>query len=106
MEVLVSENIYFGEKSNKYLIGYLNNDDKVKPLHIMLPKTRAYVKSYDWKTKWMYFLIKDDNLAEKPNIIWYRVSADIKEEFACEPIYNKKILKVKIKSHGNEVTDF
>ena len=47
MEVLVSENIYFGEKSNKYLIGYLYNDDKVKPLHIMLPKTRAYVKSYD-----------------------------------------------------------
>ena len=54
----------------------------------------------------MYFLIKDDNLVEKPNIIWYRVSADIKEEFACEPIYNKKILKIKIKSHGNEVTDF
>ena len=35
------------------------------PLQIMLPKTRAYVKSYDGQTKWMYFLIEDDDLLEK-----------------------------------------
>ena len=28
----------------------------------MLPKTSAYVKGYDGKTKWMYFLIEDDDL--------------------------------------------
>ena len=28
----------------------------------MLPKTSAYVKSYDKRTKWMYFFIKDDEL--------------------------------------------
>ena len=39
-------------------VGY--NDHKVKPLHIMLPKTNAYVKGYDEQIKWMYFLIKDD----------------------------------------------
>ena len=44
----------------------------------MLPKTRAYVKSYDGQTKWMYFLIEDDDLLEKYNIIWDKVSADIK----------------------------
>ena len=27
----------------------------------MLPKTSPYVKSYDGQTKWMYFLIKDDD---------------------------------------------
>ena len=32
------------------------------PLHIMFPKTSAYVKSYDEQTKWMYFSIEDDNL--------------------------------------------
>ena len=31
-------------------------------LYIMLPKTSAYVKGYDGKTKWMYFLIEDDDL--------------------------------------------
>ena len=52
-QVLVSNNISFGEKKYKYSIGYLHNDHKVKPLLIMVPKTRAYVKSYDGQIKWM-----------------------------------------------------
>ena len=52
----------------------------------------------------MYFLIEDDDLLEKYNTIWDKVSADIKKEF--EPVYNKNSLKIKIKSHGDEVTNF
>ena len=36
------------------------------------------VKSYDGHTKWMYFLIEDDELLEKYNTIWDKVSTDIK----------------------------
>ena len=50
-KVLVSKKISSGEKNYKYFIGYLYNDYKVKPLHKMLPKTSAYVKSYDGQTK-------------------------------------------------------
>ena len=45
----------------------------------MLPKTSAYVKSCDGQTTWMYFLIEDDDLLEKYNTIWDKVSADIKK---------------------------
>ena len=45
----------------------------------MLPKTSAYVKRYYGQTKWMYFLIEDDDLLEKYNFIWDKVSTDIKE---------------------------
>ena len=31
----------------------------------MLPKTGGYVKIYDGQTKWMYFLIEDDDLLGK-----------------------------------------
>ena len=65
------------------------NDYKVKPLHIMLPKTSAYVKNYDGQTKWMYFLIEDEDLLEKYNTIWDKFSADIKKEFDSEPVYQK-----------------
>ena len=65
----------------------MDNDSKVKRLHIMLPKTIACVISYDRRTKWMYFLIEDDDLLEKYNTIWDKVSADIKKEFDSEPIY-------------------
>ena len=96
----------FGKKKYKYFIGCLCNDNKVKPLRIMLPKTSAYVKSYDGQTKWTYFLIEDYDLLEKYNTIWDKVNADIKREFNSEPVYNKEFLKNKIKSHGDEVTDF
>ena len=54
----------------------------------------------------MYYLIEDDELLEKYDTIWDKVSADIKKEFDSEPIYNKIFLKTKIKFHGNEVTNF
>ena len=44
----------------------------------------------------MYFLIEDDDLLEKYNTIWDKVSADIKKEFDHEPVYNKEYLKTKI----------
>ena len=52
------------------------------------------------------FLIEDDDLLEKYNTIWDEVSADIKQEFDSEPVYEKEFLKTKIKSQGDEVTDF
>ena len=73
----------------------------------MFPKTSAYVKrSYDEQTKWMYFLIEDDDLLEKYNTILHKVIADINKEFDSEPVYNKEFLKTRIKSHGDEVKDF
>ena len=78
-QVLVSSKISFGEKYYNYLIGYLYNNHKVKPLHMMLPKSSACVKSYDGQTKWLCFLIEDDDLLEKYNTIWNKVNADIKK---------------------------
>ena len=49
-------------------------------------------------------MIEDDDLLEKYNTIWDKVSADLKKEFDSEPVYNKEYLKTKIKSHGDEVT--
>ena len=49
------------------------------------------------------FLIEGDELLEKYNTIWDKVSADIKKE--SNTVCNKNYLKSKIKSHGDEVTD-
>ena len=48
-------------------------------------------------------MIADDDLLKKYNTIWDKVSADIKKEYIH--VYNKKFLKTKVKSHGDEVTD-
>ena len=44
----------------------------------------VYVEIYDGQTKWMYFLIENDELLEKYNTIWDKFSADIKKEFDSE----------------------
>ena len=78
-KALVSNKISSGEKNYKSFIAHLYNDDKVKPLHVMLPKTSIYVKGYDGQTKWIYFFIKDVDLLEKINSFWDKVSTDIKQ---------------------------
>ena len=49
--VLVSNKISSDEKNCKYFVGYLYDDYKNKPLHTMLPKRSAYLKSFDGQTK-------------------------------------------------------
>ena len=55
--ISISQN-FFWWKNNKDFIGYLYNDDKVKPLNIMLPKTSAYVNSYMDKQNGCIVLLK------------------------------------------------
>ena len=43
-KALVSKKISFSDKNYKYFIGSLYNDNEVKPLHLMLPKTRVCIK--------------------------------------------------------------
>ena len=71
----------------------------------MLPKTSVSVKIYDGQIKRMYFFIEDDDLLEKYNTVGDKVSTYIKK-IDIKPVYNKNILKTKIKSHDDEVTDF
>ena len=50
---------------------------KVKPLKKCFLKQALMLKKYDGQTKWMYFLIETDDLLEKYNPIWNKVSADM-----------------------------
>ena len=60
--LLISKKTSSGKKNYKYFIGYLDNDFKIKPLHIILPRTSAYVKGCDGETKRMSFLIEGGDL--------------------------------------------
>ena len=95
LQVLVSKKISSGNKKYKYFIDYLYNDNKVKSLHIMLPKTSTYVKRFDGQTKWKYFLIENGDLLEKYNTIWDKVSADIKKSLIASLSITKNFWKPK-----------
>ena len=45
----------------------------------MLPKVSVYVKCYAGQTKWMYYLIEDNDLLEKYDTNWDKVNTDLKK---------------------------
>ena len=53
-------------------------------------------QTYNGQTKSMYFLTEDDDLLEKHNSIWNKVSVDRKKEFDSKPAYNKNFLSMSI----------
>ena len=68
--------VSYGKKGFKYLIGC--KDAKIRPLCIFIPKMSAYRRNID-ETKYISFLIKDNELLEKDNEIWEKVSKKIKK---------------------------
>ena len=56
------------------------------------------VNKNDGQTRWMHFLIKDDDLLQKYNTILDKVSINMRLESDSERIYNKKFLKAEINS--------
>ena len=55
----------------------------------------GYRKDFD-ETKYISFLIKDDELLEKYSEIWEKVKNSLKKEFDNEPVYSENYLKAKI----------
>ena len=74
---VISNKTFFGDKNYKFFVGYIDDAYKIKPFSVILAKTRGYVKRYDDETKWMYFLIEDEELLKKYNDIWNKVSNSI-----------------------------
>ena len=70
----------------------------------MLLKKKAYMKSYDGQTKWMYFLMMTDS---KNIILFGKKSAQmLKKKFDNKPIQNINFLKTKTKFYSDKAKDF
>ena len=95
-KIVVSNKVSFDKKGFKYFIGY-KNAKKIRLLCIFLTKMSAYRKEFD-ETKYISFLIKDNELLEKYNEIWEKARNSLKKEFDSEPLYYEKYLKAKIQS--------
>ena len=70
-KIVVSEKTFFGKKSSKYFTGY-KDARKTRPLCIFLPKISVYRRDF-YGTKYMSFLIKDDEVLEIYTEIWEKV---------------------------------
>ena len=65
----------------------MDDDHKIKSFSIILLKRSQFIKSYDGESKWIYFLIKVDELLK--NAVIFLIESVMKTQFKSELIYNK-----------------
>ena len=91
---------------NKMVVSNKKDVKKIRLLCIFLPKMSAYRKVLD-ETKYMSFIIKNDESLKRDHKIWQKVKNIIDKAFDGDSVYNEKYLKAKIKSYnGKTNTNF
>ena len=96
-KIVVSRRWKLNDTTYKYLCGYLNNDDIIKPLCIILTQMNGYIKYFDDGGKNMSFVTDDKKVYEKYDEIWNVVKGLLKLKFAASPIRNDKYILAKLK---------
>ena len=46
-KIVISDKFKYDDDGSKYFIGYLHDDDVIKPLFIILPQMSGYIKYFD-----------------------------------------------------------
>ena len=61
-KIVVSDKFKHSNDGVKYFIGYLRDDDKIRPLCIILPQMNGYTKLFDDGGKNKSFKIEDESV--------------------------------------------
>ena len=106
---MVSKEVAFGtKKSLKYFIGYIDNDDVIRPLFLKLPQMIGYLKEFD-DSMTIFLKVDDSKLFKKYCRIWRIVRGLLVTELDSEPVYGDtdSYIKTKVKIYDNKVnTEF
>ena len=100
--IVTSDKFKHSDEGFKYFIGY-QEGEIVKPLCIILPQMSGYIKYFEYGGKNMSFLIKDDEVWEKYEQIWYVIKNNLKIKFHSLPVYDKKYLKTKVREYDGMI---
>ena len=101
--IVVSYRIKYNDDGFKYFIDYLNDDDIIRPLYIILPDMSGYIKYFDNGRKNMSFKIKDESVYLKYIEIWNKIKDILDVKLHSQPIYDDKYIKTKLKTFNNMI---
>ena len=98
-KIVVSDKFKHSDDGSKYFIGYLHDDDVIRPLCIILPQMIGYIKYFDNGGKNMSFKIEDESVYLKYTEIWNK----IKKSLNTRSIYHDKYIKTKVKTFSSMI---
>ena len=92
-KIIVSDTFKHNDDGIKYFIGYLHDDDVIRPLCIILPQMSEYIKYSDNGGKNVSFKIEDESVYIKYTEIWNEIKKSLNTRFHSQPIYDEKYIK-------------
>ena len=101
--IVISYRVKQNNDSYKYFIGYLNDDDVIRPLCVILPKMDGYIKYFENGCKNMSFKIDDEDVYLKCNEIWIKIKSILNVKFHSQLIFDDKYIKTKVKTFTNKI---
>ena len=101
-QIVVSDKFEHNNESFKYFFDY-QEAEIVKPLLKILPQMSGYIKYFEKGSKNMSFLIKDDEVRDRYDEIWFVIRDKLGIEFHSEPVYENKYLKAKVREFDGAI---
>ena len=104
-KIIISKEVVYGTKNSlKYFIGYIDEDDVIRPLLLTLPQMIEYLKEFN-DSMTMSLGVDDSKLFKKYCKIWKTIRNLLGIEFDSEPVYGHtdSYIKTKVKMYDNKV---
>ena len=104
-KIVISKEVVYGTKNSlKYFIGYIDEDDLIRPLFLKLPQMIGYLKEFN-DNMTMSLRVGDSKLFKKYCKIWKTIKGLLGIEFDSAPVYGDtdSCIKTKIKMYDNKV---
>ena len=76
-KIIVSYKFKHSDGGFKYFIGYLHENDVIRPLCMILPQMSGYIKYFDNGGKNMSFKIEDESVYLKYTEIWNKIKKSL-----------------------------
>ena len=86
-QIVISDKFKHSDDGFKYFIGY-KEGETIKPLCIILPQMSGYIKYFENGGKKMSLVVKDDDVLDKYNEIWDKITETINVKFHRMPVYD------------------
>ena len=89
-KIVVSYKFKRSDDGFKYFIGYLHDDDVIRPLCIILPQMGGYIKYFDNGGRNMSFKIEDESVYLRYTEFWNKTKNSLNAKFHSQRIYGER----------------
>ena len=101
--IVVSYRVKHNDDSDKYFIGYTNDDGVIRLLCAILPQMTGYIKYFENGGKNMSFKIEEESVYLKYTEIWNKIKSVLNVKIHSQPIYDDKYIKTNVKTFNNTI---